>query len=73
MWNKFVALTVLCVGLMVGMVSTASAAIDAAVAPALAAIETDAIALNAIVTPIVVSILGLFIVIKLIKRFGNKL
>ena len=51
----------------------AQAAIDAAVGTAFTAIQTDAVALSAIVTPIIVSILGLVIVIKLIKRFGNKL
>ena len=53
--------------------STVHAALDASIATAFAAVQTDAIALSAIVIPIVVSILGLIIVIKLIKRFGNKL
>lgn len=51
----------------------ANAAIDASVSAALTAVETDAKALSAIVVPIVVSVLGLSLVIKLIKRFGNKI
>lgn len=53
--------------------ANASAALDASIATAFTAVQTDATALSAIVVPIVVSILGLVIVIKLIKRFGNKL
>jgi len=52
--------------------TAAHAAIDASVGTALTAVETDAKALSAIVIPIVVSVMGLGIVIKLIKRFGNK-
>jgi hypothetical protein len=55
------------------MAGSAQAAIDASVGTAFNAIQTDANSLSAIVTPIVVAILGLVIVIKLIKRFGNKL
>jgi catabolite regulation protein CreA len=56
------------------MASTAAhAAIDASVSTAFEAVKTDAVALAAIVTPIVVAILGLALVIKLIKRFGNKI
>lgn len=51
----------------------ASAAIDPAVATSLAAVQADATALSGIVTPIVISVLGLGIVISLIKRFGNKI
>lgn len=51
----------------------ANAALDPAIGTAFTAVETDAKALSAIVVPIVVSILGLVIVIKLIKRFGSKL
>ena len=53
--------------------STAHAALDASIATAFTAVQADAVALSAIVVPIVVSILGLVIVIKLIKRFGSKL
>jgi len=56
-----------------GLMTSAHAAIDASVSTAFAAVETDAIALSAIVVPIVVSVLGLMLVIKLIKKFGNKI
>lgn len=49
------------------------AAIDASVGTSFAALQADAVSLAAIVTPIVVAILGLVIVIKLIKRFGSKI
>jgi hypothetical protein len=54
-------------------VSNANAAIDAGVSTAFTALQTDATSLSAIVVPIVVAVLGLGIVIKLIKRFGNKI
>jgi hypothetical protein len=53
--------------------SVAHAAIDASVSTAFDAVKADAVSLSAIVTPIVVAILGLALVIKLIKRFGNKI
>jgi len=53
--------------------SAASAAVDASVATAFAAVQTDAIAIAAIVMPICVAILGLGIGFKLVKRFGNKM
>ncbi len=60
-------------GLMLGMLSSAHAAIDAAVGTAFTALQADATSLSAIVVPIVVAVLGLVITIKLIKRFGNKI
>jgi hypothetical protein len=51
----------------------ASAAIDASVSTAFTAVQADATSLSAIVIPIVVAVLGLFITIKLIKKFGNKI
>lgn len=51
----------------------ANAAIDASVATAFDAVKADAVSLSAIVVPIVVSVLGLMLVIKLIKKFGNKI
>jgi len=72
MQKKYAALAA--VGSAFAIVGTsAHAAIDAAVGTAFTAVQTDAVSLAGIVTPIVVSILGLVIVIKLIKRFGNKL
>lgn len=55
------------------LVGQAHAALDASIATAFDAVETDAIALSALVVPIVVSILGLTLVIKLIKRFGRNI
>lgn len=57
---------------MVAMVGSAHAALDESIATGFTAIKTDALALNAIVLPIVVSLMGLFIILRLIKRFGNK-
>lgn len=59
--------------LAVGAVTQAHAAIDASVGTAFTAVKSDAVELSGIVIPIVVSILGLVITIKLIKRFGNKI
>lgn len=60
-------------GLLFGLMASAHAAIDAAVGTAFTALQSDAVSLSGIVVPIVVSVLGLMIVIKLIKRFGNKI
>lgn len=63
-------------GVVVGAFATleaANAAIDTSVSTALQAVQTDAGTLNGIVTPIIISVLGMFIVIKLIKKFGNKI
>jgi hypothetical protein len=53
--------------------ANANAAIDASVGTAFTAIQTDATSLLGIVTPIVVTVLGMFIVLKLIKKFGGKI
>lgn len=52
--------------------AAAHAEIDASVTTAMAQVKADATELSGIVTPIVIAIMGLGIVIKLIKRFGNK-
>lgn len=59
-------------GLMTA-VAAAHAEIPAAVGTAFAGIKTDADSLFAMVIPYVVGVLGLMVVIKLIKRFGNKI
>lgn len=59
--------------LAVAAVAPAHAAIDASVDAAFTALQADATELSGIVVPIVVAIMGLGIVIKLIKRFGNKI
>ena len=51
----------------------AHAEIDASVTTAMNQVKADATELNTIVMPIVISILGMGIVYKLVKRFGNKI
>lgn len=69
--NKKIAGVVAFVSAVVA--GSASAAIDGSVATAMTAVQSDAQSLSAIVVPIVVAVMGLGIVIKLIKRFGNKI
>ncbi len=57
---------------LMSAVSAAQAEIPAAVGTAFAAVETDAQSLFTMVIPYIVGILGMFVVIKLIKRFGSK-
>lgn len=61
------------IGLAVGAVGAANAAVDPSVATAFNQIQTDATSLAGTVTPIVVAVLGLVIGIKLVKRFGSKI
>lgn len=70
-FSKLVAVS----GAVAAMVVTAAAnaTIDASVGTALTAVQADATSLSALVVPIVVGVMGLSIVIKLIKRFGNKI
>lgn len=57
----------------VGLMSfSAMAAVPAGVDTAFDAIEADAVSLAAIAAPVLLAILGLTIVLKLIKRFANK-
>lgn len=58
---------------LLGLVGSAHAALDTSVTTAFDAVKADAVTLSGIVVPIVVSVLGLVITIKLIKRFGNKI
>jgi len=71
--QRAVAAVAVAAALMGGLVSNANAALDSSVSTAFTAVQTDAVALSAIVVPIVVAILGLVITIKLIKRFGSKI
>jgi len=70
--NKIKTNAALVIAAMLGVAASAHAAIDSSVGTALTAIQGDAADLSAMVVPVVVSIMGLGIVIKLIKRFGNK-
>lgn len=56
-----------------GFMASAHAALDESVTTAFDAVKADAVSLSGIVVPIVVSVLGLVITIKLIKRFGSKI
>lgn len=69
--SKIVACSLAAVSLLASV--AAHAEIDASVGTALTAVQADASALSALVVPIVVAVMGLGIVIKLIKRFGNKI
>lgn len=54
-------------------IQQAHAALDASIGTGITAVVTDATSVSALVLPAVVTIMGLGIVIKLVKRFGNKL
>lgn len=73
-WVKGAALAV--VGLVGGAVALtaqeAHAALPTGVDTALGAVQTDAASLMDIVAPVLIAILGMTIVLKLIKRFANK-
>lgn len=71
--TKMKAAAVVAASLAAAVAVPAHAAIDASVGTAFTALQADATELAGIVTPIVVAVMGLAIVIKLIKRFGNKL
>jgi len=57
---------------LAGLIETASAALPASVATTVTAIETDGKAIFDLVFPVVGVFLGLALVIKLFKRFSNK-
>ncbi len=52
---------------------TAHAALPAGLDTALTALQADAVALAALVGPVIIAVLALAIVFKLVKRFGNKI
>lgn len=54
------------------MVNSAMAALPESVATSITAIQTDGTSIFNLVFPVVASFLGLSIVIKLFKRFSNK-
>lgn len=57
---------------MVALVGVAHAELPASVATSITAIQTDGTAIFDLVFPVVAAFLGLAIVIKLFKRFANK-
>lgn len=58
--------------LTLGLVASAHADLPAGVAAGFTQIQTDAASVNTLAVPVVMFVLGLTIVIKLIKRFANK-
>lgn len=77
MWKKLVgkldaAQSAALVGLLAAAAS-AQAALPEGVSTAITAIGTDASSVFDLVVPVVLSILGLTVVIKLIKRFVSKI
>ena len=64
-----VVLTMVCLGAVAAPVW---ADVPAGFATAMTGIGTDATAMAAVVSPIIILILGLVVALKLIKRFGNK-
>lgn len=51
----------------------ANATLDPSISTGITGIQTDATSLNGLVMPVVVAILGMIVVYKLVKRFGNKI
>ena len=70
-------LSLLWAALALGMFGSSAMALDSAISTALttafASAVTDATSLSALVVVPIVGILALTIVIKLVKRFGNKI
>lgn len=61
-------------GVVLGLSPVAAmAALPTGVDTAFTAVQTDAAAVLAIAAPVVLAVLGMSLVIKLIKRFGNKI
>lgn len=74
--RKFSMFKKLAAGALALLATSSAYAVDVlhtVVKPAFDALLADALVLSGIVMPIVVGILGLVLVIKLIKRFGNKI
>lgn len=51
--------------------SSAHAALDASIATGLTAVQADAVAILALVFPVVIAVFGLTMAPKLVKRFGR--
>lgn len=52
---------------------SAHAALPAGLETALTALQADAVLVAGAFTPIIIAVLALFVVIKLMKRFGNRI
>ena len=55
------------------LTQTASAALPAVVGTTLTEIQNDALALIDLLWPVILAVMGAFILIKLVKRGGNKI
>ena len=64
-------LVLLC--LLASLTQTASAALPAVVGTTLTEIQNDALALIDLLWPVILAVMGAFILIKLVKRGGNKI
>jgi len=65
---------VLFVGLFVAAFGlSANAALDPSIATGITGLVTDATSLNGLIVPAMFAIFGMVLMIKLVKRFGNKL
>lgn len=53
--------------------TTANAALDASIATGLAGVQADAVAILALVFPVVIAVLGLQLAPKLVKRFARSI
>lgn len=71
--RRATAFKAIAAGALLSAFTAAHAALPASVGTAFAAVETEAGELRDLVVPIVVAILGMVLLIKLIKRFGNKI
>ena len=59
--------------LLASLTQTASAALPAVVGTTLTEIQKDALALIDLLWPVILAVMGAFILIKLVKRGGNKI
>jgi hypothetical protein len=74
MFKKMSAVVGAVVGAVIGAsVGSAQAALDPSIATGLTSIQTDATSLAGLVWPVLFTILGFLIMMKLAKRFGNKI
>lgn len=58
---------------LVTLAGAAKAELPAGIATAMTEVKADATALNDLVMPIVIAVIGMLIVYKLLKRFSNKI
>jgi hypothetical protein len=71
--NIFTRVTATVVGFVAMMAGTAHAALPAAIGTELAAVQADGLALVDLVWPVVITLFGAALLIKLFKRFAVKI